>query len=62
MTPPLALLIFIICAPASGHEYEAHDACEHGEILHTSCDAAAAWLRAGLREGQTLHVTGCEAR
>lgn len=54
----LALLTFLICGtpdPALETEW-----CEPGEIRAASCQAAEAYLRAGLRRGQELHVMGCE--
>lgn len=50
------LLLFTLCSTASGL-----DACEEGEVRAASCAAAEAWVRRGMREGQTLHVSSCEA-
>jgi hypothetical protein len=49
------LLAFTLCSTAPGL-----DACEEGEVRARSCAAAEAWVRAGMREGQTLHVASCE--
>ncbi|UPY35509.1 hypothetical protein [Sediminicoccus sp. KRV36] len=54
MTLHAALLSFIICGTAYGL-----DGCEEGRIEARSCAAAEAWLRAGLREGQSLRVLEC---
>lgn len=54
------LLVFTICSvamdPAIGWF-----ACEEGEIRARSCAVAEAWIRAGLRDGQTIHISTCEA-
>ncbi len=50
------VLFFAICGASPGL-----DACEEGHVAARSCEAAEAYIRAGLRPGQTLHVTGCEA-
>jgi hypothetical protein len=55
----VALLVFTICSaspdPAIGWQ-----ACEEGEVRARSCEVALAYVRAGLRSGQTLHVSSCE--
>lgn len=54
-----ALLIFTICAATSDPAI-GWPACEEGEVRARSCAVAEAWVRAGLRAGQVLHVSGCE--
>lgn len=49
----LVMLTFAIC-PASGHS------CEEGDVIARDCASAEAWVRAGLREGQSLTVHRCE--
>lgn len=51
----VAILLFALCAAGDP------DDCEMGEIRARSCAAAEAYLRAGMRPGQTLFVWGCEA-
>lgn len=53
---PAWLLSFMICAASLG----GHDDCEHGTVVARSCEAAVAWMQAGLRDGQTLHLGNCE--
>jgi hypothetical protein len=36
--------------------------CEDGFMLARSCQAAEQFIRRGLRPGQVLHLSGCEAR
>ncbi len=56
----LYLLAFTICStvadPATGAA-----GCEMGEVTHRSCQFAEAYVRTGLRPGQVLHVSSCEA-
>ncbi len=49
------LLAFTICSGTT----VSFDACEEGEVRARSCAAAEAWVRAGMRAGQTLHVVHC---
>jgi len=46
------LLMFIIYRP------DVYDS-EPGEVRARSCEAAEAWVRAGLRPGQLLRVWSC---
>jgi hypothetical protein len=49
-------VVFLICPPSSAW-------CEESEMRWPrpiTCDAAEAYIRAGLREGQTLMVQACE--
>lgn len=48
------ILAFFICADADD------ETCIDGEIHAASCAAAEAYLRAGLRDEQILHVIGCQ--
>jgi hypothetical protein len=54
-----AVLIFALCSAADGQQDAPADACEHGEIRAQSCGAAERFVRAGMREGQTLHIMDC---
>ncbi len=54
MLAVLMVLSFLWCGPNEA-------ICEDGFLIHYSCDAAEAWLRAGLRPGQELHIQKCEA-
>lgn len=53
-----ALLTFAICAA----DPVEHDGCEHGEVRARSCVAAEAYMRAGLRVDQVLHVYSCDVQ
>jgi len=33
--------------------------CEQGRMIHPTCAAAEAWLRAGLRSDQSLLIVDC---
>lgn len=57
----LYTLFFSICTAAADPATGAR-ACEEGTVTHRSCAFAEAYVRAGIRPGQTLFVTGCEAR
>jgi hypothetical protein len=46
------ILLFLIC-PADGAM------CEEGHVAHRTCAAAEAYMREGLQDGQSLHVTDC---
>jgi hypothetical protein len=60
MTSPHAvILLALLCG--SGEGPGRWDMCEEAEIRAATCDAAEAWLRAGMRHGQTLRVLSCEA-
>lgn len=50
------VLFFTLCG---GHP---RALCEEGFMLAGSCRAAEQFIRRGLRPGQVLHVSGCEAR
>jgi hypothetical protein len=50
------ILFFTICGS------HPRSICEEGFIMARSCQAAEQFIRRGLRPGQTLHLTGCEAR
>jgi hypothetical protein len=52
------LLHFAICSPADV-ECGPVDACEYGTTAAASCAAAIAYVRGGMREGQTLIVQEC---
>jgi hypothetical protein len=54
-----ALLVFLLCGPADLRDDAPADACEAGEMRARSCAAAEHYLRAGLRDGQVLHVMDC---
>jgi hypothetical protein len=51
------VLAFVLCASP-----DCEDDFEHGTITARSCAAAEAYLRAGLRPHQWLHILGCEPR
>jgi hypothetical protein len=51
MTPAF-ILLFLIC-PAEGAM------CEEGHVAHRTCAAGEAYMREGLQDGQSLHVTEC---
>jgi hypothetical protein len=51
------LLAFTLCSGVA----TGLDACEEGEIRARSCAAAEAFVRAGMRAGQVLHVVHCGA-
>ena len=46
----LAFLAFLICSAT---------ACEEGELHARTCAAGVAYLRDGLRAGQTLTIQSC---
>jgi hypothetical protein len=47
------LLVFLLFRPDHDH------AAEDGEVRARSCEAAEAWVRAGLQPGQDVLITGC---
>ncbi len=49
------LLAFTLCSGVSN----SFDACEEGEVRARSCAAAEAFVRGGMRPGQTLHLVHC---
>jgi hypothetical protein len=53
------LLAFTICGAADPAWPSAADRCEQGEVRAASCQAAEAWVRAGLRPGQVLFLLHC---
>lgn len=53
------LLFFAICSPDADREDAPLQACELGQVAASSCAAAEAYIRQGLREGQVLHLMGC---
>lgn len=55
----LYLLSFVLCTAAADPHTGRAD-CEPGEVSHRSCALAEAYVRAGMRPGQVLHVSGCE--
>jgi hypothetical protein len=54
-------LAFILCAADAEREDAPPDACEAGETRAASCQQAEAWMRAGMKPGQVLHLQGCSA-
>lgn len=56
-----ALHAFLLAALICGSHDPFNDGehCEQAEIRAASCAAAEAWVRQGLRPGQTLHVIHC---
>ena len=46
------ILLFLICPPEGAQ-------CEEGLVAHRTCAAAEAYIREGLQDGQSLHVTEC---
>jgi hypothetical protein len=54
-------LAFILCAADAEREDAPPDTCEAGETRAASCQQAEAWMRAGLREGQTIHIQQCQS-
>lgn len=57
MSPTFAAILFFAICTAHSDEL-----CEEGQAWARSCAVAEQHLRAGLREGQTLHVWACEVR
>jgi hypothetical protein len=55
----LYVLSFVLCTAAADPATGAR-ACEEGEVTHRSCAFAEEYVRAGLRRGQTLFISGCE--
>jgi hypothetical protein len=55
----LYVLSFVICTAAADPHTGARG-CEQGDVTHRSCAMAEEYVRAGLRPGQVLHVSGCE--
>jgi hypothetical protein len=49
MTGALFIMFFMVCGP-----FEMF--CEQGRMIHPTCAAAEAWLRAGLRSDQSLLI------
>jgi hypothetical protein len=52
---PAFILLFLICPPEGAQ-------CEEGLVVHHTCAMAERYVRFGLREGQSLHVTECVAQ
>ena len=52
MNPALFIVFFFWCGSSDPF-------CEEGRMIHPSCTAAEAWLRAGLRHDQSLLVLDC---
>ena len=52
-----AVLWFAICTHAGPQPR-----CEEGFLMHRTCAAAEAHIRAGLRPRQTLHLSECVVR
>ena len=52
MTGALLILFFVWCGSSDPF-------CEEGRMIHQSCAAAEAWLRAGLRSDQSLLIMEC---
>jgi hypothetical protein len=52
MTGALFIMFFMVCGP-----FEMF--CEQGRMIHPTCAAAEAWLRAGLRSDQSLLIVDC---
>jgi len=51
---PAFILLFLICPPEGAM-------CEEGLVVHRTCALAENYVRFGLREGQSLHITECVA-
>ena len=51
-------LVFLICA-ASADPAQESDRCEEGIVRAASCAAAEAWVRAGVRPGQSVFIQHC---
>lgn len=52
MTGVLFITFFLLCGPQELF-------CEEGRMIHPTCAAAEAWLRAGLRSDQSLLIMEC---
>jgi hypothetical protein len=52
---PAFIFLFLICGADGG-------LCEEGLVAHRTCALAEAFVRFGMREGQSLHVTECVAQ
>ena len=52
---PAFILLFLICPPEGAM-------CEEGLVVHRTCALAENYVRFGLREGQSLHITECVAQ
>jgi hypothetical protein len=52
---PAWILLFLICPPEGAM-------CEEGLVVHRTCALAENFVRFGLREGQSLHITECVAQ
>jgi hypothetical protein len=55
----IALAIIVCSGLGMTAEDAPPDACESGYVTARTCAAAEAWMRAGLRDGQTLIVQDC---
>lgn len=55
IAPHAFALAFVICVGDGEHL----QGCEEGTTWARSCAAAEAHVRAGMREGQTLHIWEC---
>jgi hypothetical protein len=51
---PAFILLFLICPPEGAM-------CEEGFVVHRTCALAENFVRWGMREGQSLHITECVA-
>lgn len=58
MSPAHAVILFFAICSHTGSAPR----CEEGFLMHRTCAAAEAFIRAGMRPRQTLHLSGCEAR
>ncbi len=52
---PAFILLFLICPPEGAM-------CEEGLVVHRTCVLAERYVRWGMREGQSLHITECVAQ
>lgn len=60
MLPAVFVLVFTICGAAPDPAFEAAgEQCEPGEVRTTTCERGEAFIRAGLRPRQILHVLHC---
>lgn len=49
---PAVILVFLICPPSGAW-------CEDGFVIARTCARAEAFIRAGLRPGQTVEIHEC---
>jgi len=62
MLPAVFVLTFVICGVTPDPAPEAAGSqCEPGEVRTTTCERGEAFIRAGLRPRQILHVLHCFA-